>query len=550
MQGRPQEAAWDAGPGLFESVWRFRWKVLAAIIAAAVLAVGVSLLQTSRYEGVARLILSAPPDATVFSEAGPAVAVASPERHVRNQTQRVTSTAVLQLTAERIDGRLTLDDLRDAVTAEAATDLDMITIRARDRTPEEAAQLADAVALSYAQHVEDEVRARVAVALEEREERIGQLEGRIQSLDAALADGDNTALSARRDAAMSQLVAFQEEASRLELAAITYGDGVEQYEPAEIPESPIAPRPVRNAATAALLAGVAAAGVAWWRGEAAQVADGRHDPAAVLGAPLLGEVPDFQAVGVDGVAPAASAPHSAAAEAYGFVLASLDSAIESNGARSILITSTGPGDGKTTTAANLAVLARRDGRPVLLVDADERLRGLTQAAAMTTERGLTDLADPAVPVDWCISRWQISDNVTVPLVPAGVHVEHAGSFFRTASFRAALQRLRQSGSFLIIDCPPLLSVSDTSAVAGHVDGIVLVVNRGTPIQTLEEARERLDFVGTPLLGYVFNRTDPRRSRYGSYSYGQPSNGEASNGHPKGGKHVKRWRQKLSEPRKG
>lgn len=495
-----QQEPWDTGPGLLESVWRFRWRVLAAVIAAAALAGGVSMLQPTRYEGVSRLILSAPPTAGVLSDVGPTVS--DPARNVRNQAERVTSSVVLELARERIDGRLTLEQLRERVEAEPATELDLITIRAQDRTPQGAAELADAVAESYRTHVRQEIRSSVGAALEDMQER-----------------------------------GLTEQASQLEVAAARY-QGVDLLEPSEVPDSPVSPRPVRNAATAALLALVAAAGVAWWRGDAAEEADSRHDPARVLGAPLLGEVPDFHAVGVEGMAPAATAPHSAAAEAYGFVLASLESALDSSGARSVLVTSAGPADGKTTTAVNLAVLARRDGRKVLLVDADERVRGLSRAAAVAGEPGLTDLADVNIPSEWCISRWQLSKGMTVPMVPAGTSVEHAGSFFRTAGFRTAIQRLKERGGLLIVDCPPLLAVSDTSAVAGHIDGILLVVDKGTSMQLLEEVRERLDFVGTPLLGYVFNRTDPNRSRYGHYQYGLQPDAEPSNGDAKRGRHSK------------
>ena len=59
---------------------------------------------------------------------------------------------------------------------------------------------------------------------------------------------------------------------------------------------------------------------------------------------------------------------------------------------------------------------------------------------------------------------------------------------------------------MLLDSPPLLAVADTSVVAGQVAGVVLVVTRGTDIGQLEQVRERLAFVSTPLLGYVYNRS--------------------------------------------
>jgi len=511
------EEVWDAGPGLLESVWRYRWRVLAAVIALAGMAGGVSLLQPVRYEAQARLILADPRNAGVFSEVGPTFS--DPNRHVRNQAERISSTVVLDLARERIDDRLALDEVRAAVEAEAATESDVITIRARDGTPHAAAELANAVAEAYQEHVAKEVRANAAAALAQLQET-------------------------------GEQAAFQERAAQLAVDAELYGSGVELFEPAAAPESPVQPRPVRNAATAALLAFVAAAGVAWWRGDAAQKADSRHDPARVLGAPLLGEIPDFHAVGVDGLTPTVSAPHSAAAEAYAFVLASLESALEDDGARSFLVTSAVPGDGKTTTAVNLAVVAARDGRHLLLVDADERMRGLSRAAGMTDELGLTDLIDFAIPSNWCVNRWQVSERTGLSVVPAGKPVEGASSFFRTSGFRTAVQRIKERADLVVFDSPPLLAVADTSAIAGQVDGIVMVVSRGTPMALLAEARERLGFIGAPLLGYVFNRAQPSRGAYGPYQYGQEPNGKETNGHAIKGRHRRRRRaqQKVDYPR--
>jgi Mrp family chromosome partitioning ATPase len=78
--------------------------------------------------------------------------------------------------------------------------------------------------------------------------------------------------------------------------------------------------------------------------------------------------------------------------------------------------------------------------------------------------------------------------------------------------------VKARADLVVLDSPPILAVADTSAIAGQVDGIVVVVAKGTPLKTLEEVRERLEFVGTPVLGYVFNRADTRAGSYG-YGYG-------------------------------
>ena len=76
-----------------------------------------------------------------------------------------------------------------------------------------------------------------------------------------------------------------------------------------------------------------------------------------------------------------------------------------------------------------------------------------------------------------------------------------------------------AADLVLYDTPPLLLASDTSAIAAHVDGIVVIVSRGTPVRQLEALRERLDHVGTPVIGYVFTK-DRVDAGYGyGYRYG-------------------------------
>jgi Mrp family chromosome partitioning ATPase len=156
---------------------------------------------------------------------------------------------------------------------------------------------------------------------------------------------------------------------------------------------------------------------------------------------------------------------------------------------------------------------------VLLVDGDERVRGLTRFSGITPEPGLTDLGDESLPFDGCVAAWKIGPRL-LPAVRARWlggrrHrrvLPHAGVPHRDAPDQA-------QSDFVLVDSPPLLAVSDTSAVASQVDGIVIVVAKGTPLKLLEDVRQRLSFIGTPLLGYVFNRGVPKSGGYGYAYYG-------------------------------
>jgi Mrp family chromosome partitioning ATPase/capsular polysaccharide biosynthesis protein len=523
------EPGWDGGPGLLEAVWRYRWLVVAATLVAMMAGFGASFLQTTMYEGEARLLLRDPRDAGVFRESGQRTI--DPARYVRNQAEFAESSAVAARTAELIDNRLGIQEIQERVTAQPSADLDLIVIRPLDPSAAGAAQLANAVAEAYQQRIAEEVRANADAAIAEFDRQKAQLQERIATAESRLrADPDDSAARAERDGAVSQLITLESRADQIAVEAALYGAGVELFEPAEVPESPAQPRPLRNAAVAGVLSLLAASAFAWWRAEQTQSADLGQDAAPVLRAPLLGEVPEFADVGVEGALPTQSAPHTPAAEAYQFIIASLEYALRDLDRAAVLVTSPGPGDGKTVTSANLAVAATQDGRRVLLVDADERARGLTQLAEVAPEPGLTDAADPEIPLEGCIAEWRLSQRLRLPFMPAGSKVGDPAGYFRTTACRAALRRIREQADLVLLDSPPLLAVSDASSIASQVDGIVLVVTRGTPLRMLEDVRHRLDFLGTPLLGYVFNRGITRSGRYAygyAYGYGGEGSGAAN-----------------------
>lgn len=512
-----RQTAGEVAPGLMESLWRYRWTIAVVTLTAAAAAAGLSLLQPVRYEATARIFLADADSTAVFEDVGPTNT--DPARYVQNQAELVTTRPVAQRTSELLGGRLSPRDVLRSVEATSSADFDMVTVLAADDTSRGAAELANAVGQAYQDVIAEQVQVTAETVIERLRENAAKLEERIARAEAELDAGGNTALVAERDAAVAELLRVEQRANQLAVDASLFGSGVRLFEEADAPPGRAQPQPLRGGLLGAFLGLAAAAAFAYWRAGHSQRADDRHDPARILGVPLLGEIPDLEAVGVPGAVPARDAPQSLAAEAYQFVVASLEYSREATNARSVLLTSPHAGDGKTTTALNLALAAQRDGRSVVLVDADERVRGLSRMTGLDSDAGLTDLGNIAVPSNWCISRWKPAEGLSVSVVPAGTSPDEAVSFFRTHFFRTAMDRIRERAAMMIVDSPPLLNVSDTLAIASQVDGIVLVVRRGTPLTALVECRERLEFVGTPLLGYVFNRAAPQRSRLASYRYG-------------------------------
>lgn len=526
--------AWDRGPGLFSSVWRYRWAVLLVTVMVGAGAYGASLLlQPTQYEAEARLFLRDPSGSGMSAEAMPSAD--QPERYVRNQAELLQSRPVRARVVDRLDTSLSPRELAERITVESDADLDLLAVAARAPTPSEAAQLANTMADSYEKVVVEEVRGRVDKAVERLDTEAAELEGRIDQLNTRLGEGAaDGAVAEERDAAIAELVRIEQRSRQLSLDAGLFGSGVDLLEQAELPREPAQPQPLRNAATASLLGLISAAGFAWWRAGERQRAERPHDPAPVLGAPLLGDVPDFAAVGASDAGPGVAGEHTALGESYRFVLWAVEHALGEVGPQSgglVLVTSPVAGDGKTTTAVNVAAAADAAGRQPLLADADAQAAGLSHLAGVTGEPGLSELGETAVPAEWCLRTWRSETGRALTVVPRGSFGWESADFARSAALRTATARLRERDGLAFIDAPPLLPVADASALAAHVDGIVLVVTRGVLMQTLEDVRARLSFVGTPLLGYVFNRAHPRRSAGGYYGRSGPRQSDGNGQYP-------------------
>jgi hypothetical protein len=264
---------WQEGPGLVESVRRYKWLVVFAALLGAIAAFLWSSTQPVRYEGVVRVFLDTGGDQT------------DPGRIVRSQAEFLSSPVVLDRTAALIDGRLTRKDLEKRLTVEPARDADFITIRVQDATPEQAAELANTVVRAYrdvlAQQANNAAREEAA-AVARRQQR---LETQIDTLNGQLRNQpSNPRLLANRAAKEKQLteLADQIEAVRRDADRATRRAEALQ-ETAALPEEPAAPKPLRTAVVGALLAMIAAAGLAWWLNGRRPAPERQPSPLRALG---------------------------------------------------------------------------------------------------------------------------------------------------------------------------------------------------------------------------------------------------------------------------
>jgi capsular exopolysaccharide synthesis family protein len=200
-----------------------------------------------------------------------------------------------------------------------------------------------------------------------------------------------------------------------------------------------------------------------------------------------------------------------ARESYRSIVASLLLSRPGNPAKTILVTSSIPREGKTTTVTNLGVILAQTGARTLLIDMDFRNTSLTNRFGIKSKRGLSiHLAGGGI--DICKTHLP---NLFV--VPAGPLPPNPVALFASNGFSETLTMLKRTFQFILIDSAPMLSVADTQVASSKVDGVILVVRAGeTPRDIVTRTRLQLQRSGASILGAAVTHVDLKNSAYSYY----------------------------------
>jgi len=221
-------------------------------------------------------------------------------------------------------------------------------------------------------------------------------------------------------------------------------------------------------------------------------------------------------------------PHSVEAEAYRTLRTNVELMANGAACRHIAITSAAGGDGKSTTAANLAVVTAQAGHRVCVVDADVRRPTLHEVFGLRNVDGLVAALEHGRPLQ---AVAQPTDIENLSVVVAGRSAEESVHHLLTSQRLESL--LRQSeGSFdlILFDSPPVMGVADALSLAAVCDGVVLVVRAGKlPFSVLKRAMAQVTQVKGRVLGVLLNRVNLRETESESYGYGHAYHAARPNG---------------------
>lgn len=210
-------------------------------------------------------------------------------------------------------------------------------------------------------------------------------------------------------------------------------------------------------------------------------------------------------------------PKSPISEQYKTIRTNINFSAVDQEMRSIMVTSSGPGEGKSTTAANLAIVFAQQGKKVLLVDADMRKPTAHYTFSLNNTFGLTSVLTKQKTLKETANQIDVSN---LDLLTCGPIPPNPAELLSSKSMEDFLAAVYEAYDMVIFDTPPVLAVTDAQVLANQCDGTVLVVSSGTTeVDKAVKGKELLTASRAKLLGVVLNNREIKDTSY-YYYYGK------------------------------
>lgn len=386
------------------------------------------------------------------------------QSRVQSYVQTVGTPSVLQPAIDSLGLDTTPAELADHVAANADLNTVIITISAQNESPVQAAAIAQAVGDSLIKTV--------------------------ANLERPSTDGN----------------------SLVKLSVVT---------PASAPVQPSAPATNLNLLLGLIIGTAVGVGAAVLRTTLDTAVRGEADLRRVSDAPVLGGI-SFDSDALKKPLLTQAAAQSPRAESFRQIRTNLQFAHVSHKSKAVLVTSSLPGEGKTTTATNLAIAMAQAGQTVALVDADLRRPRVDDYLGLDRNAGLTTALIGAVDVNDLLQPWGEHD---LYVLTSGQIPPNPSELLGSRAMRDLIGRLETAFDAVIIDAPPLLPVTDAAVLSQQVGGVVLVVG-SSRVKTpdLQKSLSALKMVEADILGVVLNllpAKGPDAYSYSYYSYDTP-----------------------------
>lgn len=350
--------------------------------------------------------------------------------------------------------------------------------------------------------------------IEETERNISQLQQSLAGLTSASQiaslerqiDEQNQKLASLRTTYAGFLASSQEGAVNI----------LSPVEPANLPTRPTGSNKVIIVLLAGMVAASLGAGAAYLLEFLDRTVKTTSDVERIFKLPVIGYISQIEG-DENGGRYMIKNPYSILAENFRMLQSNISFFKIGTPIKSLLITSPGPGDGKTTIASNLAQAFSQAEENVLLIDADLRRPSIHKVFGLREQEGVSDVLVNKTDIESVITPW--SEGAGLGVITAGTKTQGITDAINSKRFSTILSTLKVKYDLVIIDAPPLI-IADSYRLASRADGVILVLEPGKTTQDQAKAiKEQLQRANARVIGIVFNKINPETAySLGDYQY--------------------------------
>jgi capsular exopolysaccharide synthesis family protein len=503
--------------GYLRLIWASKgWLALFAVVAAVVV-YGLSSSRADEYESSAlgQIVSSSQASGEILSE--------EQLLSITNVYSSLAKTrTVLDLAHEEAAVKGKEPEFDQSVEVSPESRIGVLSFSAITGNPELSAEFANAYAKAFSGYLGGLQVDELKETLEPIQERINEINLELE--ETAPGDPSSAGLQVELQALQTQIAT----------ETSNPGDSMRIVEQAAPQSSPVSPKPKRDALLALIVALVLGACAIYLRDLLFDRYGSAQDAARDLDLQLLGEIPKARR-------------GEPALESFRSLRTAMVFALErsgnykANGGRSggtVLITGAESGCGKSYVSSNIARTLATEGRQVTAVDGDLRRPTLHEIYRTPLSPGLSDLLvnNPPPEIGEVTTDAHLRSGSAasgeLDLIPAGAHTDEAVESLSSGRMKEIVKYLRAENDLVLFDSPPTLVVVDPIVLSRYADGVVFVIDsRHTRRRDARRAIEALRATGAPLLGFAFNRSATKQSRYDAYRPSDPRGAPASR--PKG-----------------
>ena len=523
-------------------VRKWIWLIVLSTVLAAGTSLVASWLTTPVYKTSTTLMVS-----QTIQDPNPSSGdIYASQQLAQTYVQLARREPILRATVETLGLKQSWESLRNQVSAVPVQGTQLIEISVLDTSPARAQAIANEIArqliLQSPTTPSPERQARIAFIQSQLpllEERIRQAQQEVLNLGEQISVSNSARqiqdLSQQQSFLNSQITQWQTTYTQM-LEALNQGtlNYLSVVETASLPARPISPNIPLNVGLAAIIGLALALGGAFLMEYLDDTVRSPEEAQKLIGVPALTVISKIEG---ESKLIALTEPRSPITEAYRELRTNLQFSALDLPLKTILVTSASPGEGKSITAANLAIVMAQGGYSVLLVDADLRRPVLHKLFNLNNGRGLTTWLVgsetrlnelPGLGSGWMQNSGALSEDLKTfsqATRIAGLRVITSGGLPPNPSEVLGSERMRQflneaqhAFDVVIIDSPPCGAVTDPVVLSQVVDGVLLVLDAHSTVrQAARRASENLRNVNARLVGMVINRLDRSKGRYYYYS---------------------------------